>query len=149
MAWFRGSRCRLTSITVVISSSARPSWEVSNWRWPPLGLVRAFFAENGRPGDPLASLEVARQQAVEAQGDLAAMARACLDGEAPFPERTAMGALAMRFVVDFHRLLEEWSIWASSEVATWEHPDGRDWDGALAVMVDVADRTPPRGRLPA
>jgi DNA-binding PadR family transcriptional regulator len=110
-------------------------------------LVRAFFAESGRPADLLASLEVARQQAVEAQGDLAAMARARLENEAPFPERTALGALAMRFVVDFHRLLEAWSIWAALQVATWEHPDGRDWDGALAVMADVANGSPHRGPL--
>jgi hypothetical protein len=100
--------------------------------------VRAFFAENGRQKDLLAALEVTRQQAIAAQQDLGAMARARLDGEAPFPERMAVGALAMRFVVDFHRLLEDWSVWAAEQVATWERPDGRDWDGALAVMADVA-----------
>jgi DNA-binding PadR family transcriptional regulator len=112
-------------------------------------LVRAFFAENGHPGDLLNSLEAARQQAVEAQRDLAGMARARLDGEGPFPERTAVGALAMRFVVDFHRLLEEWSIWAATQVATWEHPDGREWEGALEVMRDVAEGNPGRRRLPS
>jgi hypothetical protein len=44
----------------------------------------------------------------------------------------------MRFVVDFHRLQEEWASWAASQVAAWEHADGRDWDGALAVMADIA-----------
>jgi len=101
-------------------------------------LVRAFFADNGRQKDLLAALDVARQQAIAAQRDLGAMAQARLAGEAPFPERTAVGALAMRFVVDFHRLLEDWAVWAADQVATWEHPDGRDWDGALAVMSDVA-----------
>jgi DNA-binding PadR family transcriptional regulator len=101
-------------------------------------LVRTFFADSGRKEDVLAALESARQHAVDAQRDLAAMARANLDGVAPFPERTSVGALGLRFVTDFHRLLEDWANWASTEVATWEHPDGRDWDGARAVMTDVA-----------
>jgi DNA-binding PadR family transcriptional regulator len=101
-------------------------------------LVRTFFADSGRKEDVLASLESARQHAITAQRDLAAMAQANLDGAAPFPERTSVGALGLRFVSDFHRLLEDWATWASAEVATWEHPDGRDWVGARDVMVDVA-----------
>src|SRR6478672_3069056 len=60
-------------------------------------VVRAFFAESGRRDDLVAALGTARRQAVEAQQELAAMAQARLDGVAPFPERTAMGALSMRF----------------------------------------------------
>jgi DNA-binding PadR family transcriptional regulator len=103
-------------------------------------LVRAFFADSGRGQDLLAALDTARRQALEAQQELAAMAQARLDDAAPFPERTAMGALSMRFVADLHRLLEEWATWATAEVATWQHADGRDWDGALAVFADVAAR---------
>ena len=101
-------------------------------------VVRAFFAESGQREDLVAALDTARRQAVEAQQELAAMAQARLDGAAPFPERTATGALSMRFVADLHRLLEEWATWATDEVATWQHADGRDWDGALAVFADVA-----------
>ena len=103
-------------------------------------LVRAFFAESGRSQDLLAALDTARRQAVEAQQELAAMARAGLDGAAPFPERAAMGALSMRFVADLHQLIEEWATWAAAEVTTWKHADGRDWDGAVAVFADVAAR---------
>ncbi len=103
-------------------------------------LVRSFFADSGRTTDLLASLEAARRQAVAAQAELAAMSVARLEGVAPFPERTAVGALGMRFVADFHRLLEEWAAWAAAEVATWEHPDGRDWAGARDVIADVASR---------
>jgi PadR family transcriptional regulator AphA len=101
-------------------------------------LVRTFFADSGRKEDVLASLESARQHAVTAQRDLAAMAQANLDGAAPFPDRTSVGALGLRFVADFHRLLEDWASWAGAEVATWEHPDGRNWDGAREVLTDVA-----------
>ena len=101
-------------------------------------LVRTFFADSGRQQDLLASLEVAREQAVAAQAELATMARSSLDGQAPFPARAAVGALGLRFVADFQRLLETWAEWAAAEVATWEHPDGRDWDGVRAVQEHVA-----------
>jgi DNA-binding PadR family transcriptional regulator len=101
-------------------------------------LVRAFFADSGRTEDLLSALDAAREQAVVAQQDLSAMARARIDGDAPFPERTAVGALAMRFVADFQRLIEEWATWASAEVATWEHTDGRDWEGGMEVFASVA-----------
>jgi DNA-binding PadR family transcriptional regulator len=142
---FTGKRRSTTYSITPAGRKALASW----LRTPPAPpvleaevLVRAFFADNGRQSDLVSALEVSRQQAVAAQQDLGAMARARLDGEAPFPERMAVGALAMRFVVDFHRLLEEWAIWAASQVGTWEHPDGRDWDGALAVMADVAESAP-------
>ena len=107
-------------------------------------LMRAFFAENARPQDLAAAIDATRQQAADAQAQLAAMAQSWFDGEAPFPERAAMGALAMRFVADFQRLLEDWAVWASAEVATWEHADGRDWPGALEVFADVARAHPER-----
>jgi DNA-binding PadR family transcriptional regulator len=101
-------------------------------------LLRSFYAENGRQQDLLASLTVARDQAVAAQRELATMAQSQVDGEAPFPERAAVGALGLRFVTDFHRLVESWAEWAAAEVATWERPDGRDWDGVRTVNEDVA-----------
>ena len=107
-------------------------------------VLRTFFAEAGRPKDVIASLEVARRQAAEAREELAGMAQTWVDGRAPFPERAAMGALSMRFVADFHRLVEEWSAWAAGEVATWQHADGRDWRGTGDVFADIA-----RSRAPS
>ena len=48
-------------------------------------LARAFFADSGRQQDLLASLEVAREQAVETQRELATMAQSALDGTALSP----------------------------------------------------------------
>jgi DNA-binding PadR family transcriptional regulator len=101
-------------------------------------LLRSFFGELGRLEDLLAALEATRTQAIEVQRELAAMASERLGGGAPFPERTGVVVLTMRFVTDFQRLLEEWAEWAAGEVATWEHPDGRDWKGARKVMQDIA-----------
>lgn len=106
-------------------------------------LVRAFFADKGRPADLRSALAAARADAVAAQQELAALAQVWVDGEAPFPERAAMGALTMRFVADFHRLVEEWSEWASAEVATWEHADGQGWKGAAETFVEIAGRSRP------
>jgi len=111
-------------------------------------LARAFFADGGRTQDLLASLEVARAEAVATQRELAAMAQTALDGTAPFPERASVGALAMRFVADFHRLVEQWAEWAAAEVQTWDRPDGRDWPGAVAVNRDVADPVSKRPGVP-
>ena len=101
-------------------------------------LLRSFFGEFGRQEDLLAALETTRTQAIEVQRELAAMAEERLGGGAPFTERVGVVVLSMRFVTDFQRLLEEWAEWAAGEVATWEHPDGRDWKGARTVMVDIA-----------
>jgi PadR family transcriptional regulator AphA len=102
-------------------------------------LLRSFFAEFGDRQDLLAALETARTQAIETQRELAVMAQSRLHGAAPFPERTGVVVLAMRFVADFHRLLADWAQWAADEVATWEHPDGRDWEHARDVMADIAN----------
>jgi DNA-binding PadR family transcriptional regulator len=103
-------------------------------------LVRTFFADAGRPDDLIAALEAAREDARTAQHDLAELAQTWLDESAPFPERASVGAVAMRFVADFHRMIEEWTEWAAAEVATWEYPDGRDWSGRTDVFAEVAHR---------
>ncbi|HEX4820229.1 MAG TPA: hypothetical protein VFV00_08480 [Acidimicrobiales bacterium] len=110
-------------------------------RSPPPGVLRSFFADLGRQRDLVSALEAARADAITAQLELATMAQSSVDGSAPFPERIAMGALTMRFVADFHRLVEEWTTWAAREVATWEHADGREWKGARKVMSDIANST--------
>ena len=116
-------------------------------------LLRSFFAELGDKDDLLASLAAARAQARAAQEDLAALAEARLAGDAPFPERTPVIVLSMRFVTDFHRLLEEWADWAIETVNEWETSDGAGWDDMRSVMSDIAlgpsedgEPAPGRGR---
>jgi len=141
---FTGKR---RSTTYAITPAGRKA--LREWSRTPPGspvleaevLLRSFFADCGRPRDLIAALDEARTQAVAVQHELATMAQGSTDDTAPFPERVAMGALTMRFVADFHRLVEEWSTWAAQEVATWEHADGRDWNGAKDVMADIASRS--------
>lgn len=101
-------------------------------------VLRTFFADSGTLADVRASLEAARAQAIEAQRELATLADTWLDGAAPFPERGSLGALSMRFVVDFHRLVEGWADWALAETATWDDGRGAGWAGRDDVFRDVA-----------
>jgi len=138
---FTGRRRRTTYAITPVGRKALQRWLRTEPDPPVLEaevLVRTFFADRGRREDVLAALESARRQAVATQHELAAVAQASLNGESPFPERIAVGALGLRFVTDFHRLLESWAEWASGEVQTWTSAYGRDWDGAAAVMADVA-----------
>jgi DNA-binding PadR family transcriptional regulator len=104
-------------------------------------LLRAFFAELGTTTDLVATLEAAAAQARAVQRDLATFARQRLEDDAPFAERTPVVVLSMKFVVDFHRLIEDWAVWAAGEVEHWEHPDGRDWSGVQAILEDLASYT--------
>jgi DNA-binding PadR family transcriptional regulator len=143
---FTGKR---PSTTYAITTAGRKA--LQDWlRTPPAPpvleaevLLRSFFGEFGRREDFLAALESARTQAIATQQELAEMAQRRLDGTAPFPERVGVVVLTMRFVTDFHRLLEDWTNWAADEIATWKHPDGRDWKAARNVMADIANHTRP------
>jgi PadR family transcriptional regulator AphA len=101
-------------------------------------LLRSFFGDLGRRQDLLAALQSARDQAIEAQRELAALAQSAVDGDAPFLDRSAVGALTMRFVTDFNRLIEEWSTWAATEVATWDDASGRNWAASAEIYADIA-----------
>ena len=103
-------------------------------------VLRAFFADHGTTADLVATLTAAREQAADARDELAGLAQTWLAGQAPFPERIAQGALTLRFVADFHRLVEEWCTWAASEVATWDDAQGHGWTGARAALAEVAGR---------
>jgi len=102
------------------------------------GLARSESTFTGRRRGTTYAITPAGRKAIRTQRELAEMAQSRLDGSAPFPERTGVVVLTMRFVADFHRLVEQWAEWAARETATWEHPDGRDWKGADKVMLDIA-----------
>jgi hypothetical protein len=44
----------------------------------------------------------------------------------------------MRFVTDFHRMIEEWSSWAATQVATWDDASGRNWAASDEIYADIA-----------
>jgi hypothetical protein len=45
-------------------------------------------------------------------------------GDAPFPERSAVTSVGARFLVDFYELVDRWAAWATEVVQDWpENPD--------------------------
>jgi PadR family transcriptional regulator AphA len=106
-------------------------------------LLRTFFADAGSRDDLVATLEATRSQAADALEQLAAMARETVAGDAEFLERIPVNGLSMRLGLDFYRTVHRWATWAADEVATWQHPDGRGWDGGLAVFQDAAGTSGP------
>jgi DNA-binding PadR family transcriptional regulator len=138
------------STTYTITSEGREAvreWLASPTAPPVLEaevLLRSFFAEQGSTADLIAALEATAEHARAARRDLAAFARARLEADAPFLERTSVVVLTMRFVVDFHRQIEDWATWAAAEVATWEHADGRDWTAQRDVIESIIASDPDR-----
>jgi DNA-binding PadR family transcriptional regulator len=141
---YTGRRASTTYAITPAGRAALAEWLATEPAPPALEAevaLRAFFADHGGRDDLLATLAVARDQAVDAQRELAELAEVWLAGGAPFPERVAQGALTMRFVADFHQLVERWADWAMGEVATWRDARGRDWTGAQHVFDDIVERT--------
>lgn len=142
-----GYRGRRRTTTYTITPAGRRA--LRRWlRQPPAppvleceALLRTFFADAGTRNDLLATLDATRAQAADALDQLAAMAHETVAGEADFLERIPVNGLSLRLGLDFHRTLHRWASWAAGEVATWEHPDGRGWEGGLAVFEDAASAT--------
>jgi PadR family transcriptional regulator AphA len=103
-------------------------------------LVRLFFADRGGRDDLLTTLAAVRADADDAVDELTRMAGETVRGEAPFVERVAWQALGMRFIVDFHQLLADWSAWAASEVERWPSVEGAPKEPGMAVFEELAAR---------
>lgn len=137
---------RRASTTYAITAEGRAA--LAGWLGtppaPPVleaeAALRAFFADHGSTDDLIAALAVAREQAVAVEQELAALAKTWLTGDAPYPERMAAGALTMRFVFDFHELIERWATWASEAVASWDDETGHGWPGAHETFAGIVER---------
>jgi DNA-binding PadR family transcriptional regulator len=100
------------------------------------GLVKLFFADNGRTEAALATIEATRQWAVEQLDVFADVSSAYLAGKGPFPERAAVNIVGARFLVDFYTTVVEWADWATSVLRTWPDDPKRaqpDWDAMRAL----------------
>ena len=137
---------RRASTTYAITAAGRAA--LAEWLGTPPAppaleaevALRAFFADHGNRDDLIAALAVAREQAVAVEQELAALATTWLSGDAPYMERMAVGALTMRFVFDFHELIDRWATWASDAVSSWEDGTGGGWTGAQETFADIVER---------
>jgi PadR family transcriptional regulator AphA len=115
-------------------------------------LLKIFFAEQGSRADALATLAAVRHWAVERNEDNLVAARQYTSGEGPFQHRVAQNILIGAFLVEFYRMVADWSDWATEQVRRWPDDPGR----AMAdptVLTAVAQRAqwsvspdPARGR---
>jgi PadR family transcriptional regulator AphA len=94
-------------------------------------LLKLFFAESGSRADALATLAAARAWARERNEDNLVAARDYQAGAGQFQHRAAQNLLIGAFLVEFYRMVAQWSDWAAEQVEGW--PD----DPSEAV----ADRT--------
>ena len=82
-------------------------------------LLKLFFAENGTRTDALATVAAARQWAHDRnEGNLVA-ARDYQAGSGPFQHRAAQNLLVGAFLVEFYRMVAQWSEWAAEQVEEW------------------------------
>lgn len=96
------------------------------------GVLRTFFAEQGTAEDLVRSLEATASGAREVTDQLVAFARAYLEGDAPFPERFHVIALAMELLTQTYGALERTSVELAREA--------RGMAGTKAIGMDNATR---------
>ena len=83
------------------------------------GLLKLIFAEHGSTAAALATIERAREWAVEQNEENIAAAEAFLRGEGRFGERASRTILGGRFLTDFYALVAQWADWAEDQVRQW------------------------------
>jgi DNA-binding PadR family transcriptional regulator len=115
-------------------------------------LLKIFFAEQGSRADALTTLAAVRDWAVERNTDNLVAAREYTSGEGPFQHRAAQNLLIGAFLVEFYRMVADWSDWATEQVQRWPNEPGRAVADP-AVLAAVARRAqwstasgPARGR---
>ena len=102
-------------------------------------LLKIFFAEQGTRGDALATLAAVRAWAAERNEDNLVAAREYQAGAGQFQHRAAQNVLVGAFLVDFYRMVAEWSDWATEQVARWPE-DPRRAVAEPALLAEVGRR---------
>ena len=96
-----------------------PSGEVSLESEP---LLKVFFADQGAKADLLDTIRSMGAAAEKQQAILRGMAQEYRDGGGPFPERLAVGVLALGLVWDHLEATIAWSRRAAEAVEGWRAP---------------------------
>jgi DNA-binding PadR family transcriptional regulator len=93
------------------------------------GLVKVFFADAGTLEQLRTTLtriaETSDARVAELDGKFAEHA----SGEVPFPDRTALNTVALRFQYDHEQLIGDWARWARVQITDWHSvTDPGSWD---------------------
>jgi DNA-binding PadR family transcriptional regulator len=87
-------------------------------------LMKVFFGEHGSTEDLLHTLHDARAWVQERTLQNIDVGRAYLEGQGPFPERTAILVLTGRFLDDILEMVDRWAEWATEIAETWPDRPG-------------------------
>jgi PadR family transcriptional regulator, regulatory protein AphA len=98
------------------------------------GMVKVFFADGGSLTQLRATLTSIAATSDERMAELGDKVAEFEAGDLPFPERTALNVLGMRFMLDHERAIGGWARWALEQTATWSSPtDAAGWDHLAAL----------------
>lgn len=85
-------------------------------------LMKVFFADQGAKADLLDTIKAMGQAAEEQREEVRRMAEGYRVGTGPFPERLAIGVIAIGLVWDQLEATIEWSRRAAAQVEHWSGP---------------------------
>jgi PadR family transcriptional regulator AphA len=83
------------------------------------GLLKAFFADQGRRDDVLATIAAVRADVLEQRERMAALMQDIAEHGGHFPRRLHVGVLTFRYLADYTDALVRWTGWAEQEVRSW------------------------------
>lgn len=150
-----GQRRRTTYSITRRGRAALKRWFATAARPPVLefeGMVRVLFADQCTVGELRATLEEIAEQARANRAEYAELAAYQADGGNPYPTRSHLNALAMRFLIGHFNHLIDWSNWALDAVSAW--PDTKTpattWAAeASAIFSEAAQCVGDDGEVPA
>ena len=101
-------------------------------------LLKFFFAEHAPTAVAVANLEMIRDWARAQIDEHITVGRAYLEGTGAFQERVAVNMITGTFFARFAIMVEQWSEWALSVVASWPS-DPRNATPDVASMKRIVD----------
>ena len=97
-------------------------------------LVRVFFADAGTLDQLRATVDDLATTARARLDELEALITAADNADYPFANRRHINAIAIRFQLDYNRMMTDWADWAIGQTDHWidvDDPGTWDWHTAL------------------
>ena len=88
------------------------------------GILRVLFADQGGKQNALAAVREIREQARQARADHEALEADLRATGGPFPERSPMNFVVLRYMYEQVDAVIRWADWAEAEIAAWPSDRG-------------------------
>jgi DNA-binding PadR family transcriptional regulator len=99
-------------------------------------ILRLVFADQGDREDALRAVAVLRTWAKNHMDSGAEILRGYQSGDAPFPDRLHIAALASRLYLDLYETVVAYADFAAEEIKTWPRTDGLGLTSRSKVILD-------------